>query len=87
MNSLILPTYLNGTLPPRYVEHDQAITALCRLRDKYPTTSPEYKALNANAETINRLGGRKDSMLIDSVYDARVLASRGYGAAGGYLQE
>jgi hypothetical protein len=84
MSELILPVHLAGTLP-RLLEHDQVIAALCRLRDKYPPNSPEHKALNANAETINRLGGRVDSTPIDNISDSRMLASQGYDAASEYL--
>ena len=84
--SLVLPTTILGAKIPRSIEHEQAIMMLCRLRDKYPIDSPEWKALNANAETINRLGGRKDSTLIDNVDDMRTLVSQGYAASSRYME-
>ena len=87
MSSLVLPTQLIGSPLHRYPEHDVAIGALCRLRDKYPVNSPEWKALNANSEVINRLGGRKESVMIDSARDAHVLAAKGYDKAADYLSK
>lgn len=85
--TLVLPTHLAGSTIPRYNEHDQTIAALCRLRDKYPTGSPQYLALNANAETVNRLGGRCESSLIDKVEEQRRLIVEGYNACSWYMRD
>lgn len=86
MSNLLLPTSITGAIIDRYPEHDQAITALCRLRDRYPVGSPEYLALNANSETINRLGGRVDSILIEDHRTKVEKVIMGYEACVWYMK-
>ena len=89
MSNILLPTHLAGTTIPRYIEHERAILALCQLRDKYSSISPEYKVLDAMCETVNRLGGRVVTetgvKLIDNLNDSHKLASEGLGAVVHYL--
>lgn len=73
-------------LIPRRPQHDNAIAALVQLRDCYPVNSNEWNMLNANCETINRLGGRKNDITIGAS-DVRQLVRDGYEACLHYASQ